>query len=63
MIEITIFQLWHLFNCQNGTKGWPPFWGWVKRTGFSWRMDAAAGMLLNIPEHILEWGEERQNAQ
>jgi hypothetical protein len=57
MIEISIFQLWHLFNQENGTKGWNPFWGWVKRCGFSWTVGAASGMLINVPEYILEWGK------
>jgi hypothetical protein len=63
MIEITIFQLWYLFDLkfdrlkEKKTNDIRPFCRWLKECAFSWRMDAAAGMLLNIPLHILEWGQ------
>jgi hypothetical protein len=61
MIEISIFQLWHLFNQEKGTPrgGFPPFWRWLKSCEFSYCMDAASGMLINVPEYVLAWGEDK----
>jgi len=69
MIEITIFQLWYLFDKKHDrlkekkTNDIKPFCRWLKDCEFSYRIDAAAGLLLNIPEYILEWGQAAQPPQ
>lgn len=61
MIEITIFQLWYLFDKkfdrlgEKKTNDIRPFYRWLKEREFSYRMDFAAGMLVNVPPAVLEW--------
>jgi hypothetical protein len=41
MKQLTVFQLWYVYQQRTGTKSFIPFWAWVVGSGWQAHIDAA----------------------